>query len=59
MDSSGGSKKYIFIFCVCILIIYTIYKILEYKGVQITNNYVYILFYIFLIITALILPNYS
>lgn len=50
-------KKIIFMFCVIILIFYIIHKILEYKGIKVSNNMVYIIFYIFIMITIFILPS--
>lgn len=40
-------KKYILIICIILLILYTINKILDNKGIQLANNAVYIFLYIF------------
>lgn len=50
-------KKYIFIICFVLLVLYTIKKICEYKGINMSNNSVYLFFYIFLLFTFLILPQ--
>ena len=49
-------KKYVLIVCFVLLLLYTVHKILEYKGVQISNNSVYVLFYLFLLVTVLVVP---
>lgn len=50
-------KKYIFVVGLAALIIYAVTKILENKGVSISNNMVYLYFYLFLLVTVFILPS--
>jgi hypothetical protein len=52
-------KKYIFVVGLAALVIYAVTKILENKGVSISNNMVYLYFYLFLLVTVFILPSSS
>lgn len=50
-------KKYIFVGGLAALIIYAVTAILENRGISVSNNMVYLYFYLFLMVTVFILPG--